>query len=325
MIKSDKKLVIIDIYSDIILLNISVILSFLLRYHENFQFSRFSNQDLNVFYLFNLAWLISLFYIGFNRKTLQSKRFFTKILTYLKRTITYTVLISILFYITKFQHPRSAVYSALIFYFILKVIFEYFFYLLITVQRFRGKNLTNIILIGSTQVTNKIDEYIANNRELGYNILSIVSSKQKKYSIEKIKKIIEKNRVNEIFIDYENNPSKINDYIDLADFHGIRVRLIPNFNNLLKESINIGYIGNIPLLNIRYSPLDDLVNLFVKRLFDIIFSIVAIIITFPITLFVFIYLFFLAKDLCYINQLDLVKVIKNSSYINLEAWYITIL
>ena len=104
----------------------------------------------------------------------------------------------------------------------------------------------------------------------------------------------------------------------MADFHGIRVRLIPNFNNLLKESINIGYIGNIPILNIRYSPLDDLVNLFIKRLFDIIFSIVAIIITFQLLCsYLFIY-FFLAKDLCYINQLDLVKVIKNSSYINLE-------
>ncbi|MFD0791992.1 undecaprenyl-phosphate glucose phosphotransferase [Mucilaginibacter litoreus] len=61
-----------------------------------------------------------------------------------------------------------------------------------------------------------------------------------------------------------------------ADKHGIRLKLIYNYDNTMQLPA-LTNLGNVPVLSLRKEPLDDISNVVTKRLFDILFSSLVII------------------------------------------------
>lgn len=61
-----------------------------------------------------------------------------------------------------------------------------------------------------------------------------------------------------------------------ADRYGIRLKLIYNYNRFIQSPF-LTNIGNIPVLSLRKEPLEDINNIVVKRLFDIVFSLLVIV------------------------------------------------
>lgn len=79
--------------------------------------------------------------------------------------------------------------------------------------------------------------------------------------------------VTEIFstITPEQNET-IYQLIDKADQACIRFRIIPNFNFHVQFPVHTDFLGNIPVFSRRNEPLDEVSNRIRKRLYDIIFS-----------------------------------------------------
>ena len=77
---------------------------------------------------------------------------------------------------------------------------------------------------------------------------------------------------------------KIIKLVRLADFYGIRVRIIPDFFKLFGDNFNVYTLGNTPIVNINEGPLDDYSNALLKRIFDICFSLLILILFFPVFL-----------------------------------------
>jgi putative colanic acid biosynthesis UDP-glucose lipid carrier transferase len=60
--------------------------------------------------------------------------------------------------------------------------------------------------------------------------------------------------------------------INQADQACIRFRIIPDLSQFIRKPVHIDYLNDMPVLSLRKEPLDDVANRMKKRLYDIIFS-----------------------------------------------------
>ena len=79
---------------------------------------------------------------------------------------------------------------------------------------------------------------------------------------------------------------EILELINYCENHLIRFCSVPNVRNYLRRSMRLTLVGDVPVLYMREEPLRQPVNRFVKRAFDVVFSL-----AFLCTLFPFIYIF----------------------------------
>jgi Undecaprenyl-phosphate glucose phosphotransferase len=78
---------------------------------------------------------------------------------------------------------------------------------------------------------------------------------------------------------------KYKEIILVCEKAGVRVSIIPDFYDILPAAPNFERLGDLSLINVRDVPLDEFVNRVLKRMFDIVFSLVIIIATSPILIF----------------------------------------
>jgi putative colanic acid biosynthesis UDP-glucose lipid carrier transferase len=70
---------------------------------------------------------------------------------------------------------------------------------------------------------------------------------------------------------------KIYDLMRLADEACIRFRLVPDFSLFVNQPMHLNYLSGMPVLSPRTEPLEDLANRIKKRIFDIVFSALVIV------------------------------------------------
>lgn len=161
-----------------------------------------------------------------------------------------------------------------------------------------GYNVTNILVIGTDSIALEYLKTIHNYKKYGYNIKGVLALDNKLVGygllgypiighVDEFEKLQEQNHYDEVVIalqlDQVEEGRKI---ISICDEEGVRVKFIPSYYEFLKVDMNIESLEGLPLLVVRDVPLDSIFNKFIKRVFDICFSIVAIVLTSPIMLFV---------------------------------------
>lgn len=77
---------------------------------------------------------------------------------------------------------------------------------------------------------------------------------------------------------------RIPEVLSACDKHGTRVTMVPFYNDYLPARPTIDVLDDCKLINIRQTPFDNLANAAVKRLFDIVGSLVLIVLTSPVML-----------------------------------------
>jgi len=78
----------------------------------------------------------------------------------------------------------------------------------------------------------------------------------------------------------------LRDILKMCDKEGVRIKIIPGYYEFLKLSASVEDLDGLPILTIRGVPLDSVLNRAIKRAFDILFSLTAILITSPIMIFI---------------------------------------
>ena len=161
--------------------------------------------------------------------------------------------------------------------------------------RKKGLNIKYTVFVGYSEGTDRFFKLIKENKHWGYNVLGIFDdSKTKPEGIEylggldKLDEYLSNNRdVDEIIITLEMKEyDKLKNIIAICEKLGVRAQIIPGYYKYLPAKPYVEEIGGMPLINMRYIPLDNILNRFIKRSIDIIGSLIAIIIFSPIMLVV---------------------------------------
>jgi putative colanic acid biosynthesis UDP-glucose lipid carrier transferase len=98
-------------------------------------------------------------------------------------------------------------------------------------------------------------------------------------TIDQLDSILQQHKVDEVFLALPSyQTEQINFVIEQCELQKVQVNVINDFNHLGVSSRKLTNYAGFPVVGLRYFPLDDAENRFFKRLFDILFSFIVIVV-----------------------------------------------
>ncbi|MCI6858900.1 MAG: undecaprenyl-phosphate glucose phosphotransferase [Eubacterium sp.] len=165
--------------------------------------------------------------------------------------------------------------------------------LILEQSRKKGYNLKHVIVIGFSAAAEAYIDRIKANPQWGYVIHGIFDDNLKKdfsyrniYCIGKIRdieKFLQKTSMDEVAITLSlKEYYKLGDIVNMCEKSGVHTKFVPDYYKFISTNPVTEDLNGLPVINIRNVPLTNTVNKFVKRLIDIVGSIVCIILFSPI-------------------------------------------
>nr|WP_255702309.1 undecaprenyl-phosphate glucose phosphotransferase [Flavobacterium sp. SM15] len=156
-------------------------------------------------------------------------------------------------------------------------LFVYYF-----LKRFRvvfGGNFRRVVILGNSKSVSQLADFFNENPDYGYKLVDTFSVNGKKQQqIEACLKFVSDNAIDEIYCslsDLENE--EVNQVIDFTDNNLKVLKFLPDDNKIFSHNIKFDYYGYIPVVSLRNIPLDKTTNKILKRGFDIILSLVVVV------------------------------------------------
>ncbi len=175
------------------------------------------------------------------------------------------------------------------------IIERFFFRSFLRYVRKKGYNQQYILVIGAGELGEKFANKIQENFYIGYKIMGFlddnkligekISNSKVIGSIEDLEKVIINNTIDMAIITVGSRHYKlIENLLNTVEKYGVKAEIVPDYYRYFNAKPAIDMIDDIPVINIRYVPLDNNLNRLIKRIFDIIVVTIGIIIISPILL-----------------------------------------
>ena len=169
--------------------------------------------------------------------------------------------------------------------FILVLIWRYSSVKLIYLYRKYGYNYDRVLIVGGGDVAHSLHDYFFSDDILGFKLLGVFSDDNLSFKsnvehgkLNEIHHFAIKNQIDEIYYTMPlTYTKKIKNLVDFADQNLIRFKVVPDFRGFPLRRVNIDFFDNVPVLSFRKEPLKDNLSRLSKRLFDIIFSFLVIV------------------------------------------------
>ena len=176
-------------------------------------------------------------------------------------------------------------------------IFRYMIHITLDHFRERGFNQKHILLVGYSNAAESFIDRVAANPQWGYIIRGILDDNMESGTnyngikvigrIDNLFVILPENKLDEIAITLSiEEYDKLEKIVSMCEKSGVHTKFIPDYNNIITSNPYTEDLFGLPVINIRYVPLQESFNRFIKRLFDIVGAFFAIIIFSPIMLLV---------------------------------------
>lgn len=283
-----KFLWLIQFIGDVSLLNIAFFISYLFS-DQTPPFSHITDHYITLHIIFNMSWIILA--VSFNIYIYSTVR--RRKLELVVWNLIKIVALHVLIIFTFIGALKESYYSRqmlLMTYLILGIsIFAWrlLFILFLNWYRKTGSNFRNVLIIGAGPVGLQVMRYIISKDNSGYRFLGFLDDatqhvKHKELvlgNVDALKEICESRfKIDEIFCTLPFTSSKkIRSIIEYGDNHLIRVHLVPDFRGFLNKKVDLEFYDHVPVLNIRKEPLESIFSRMLKRIFDIVFSLLVLI------------------------------------------------
>lgn len=156
--------------------------------------------------------------------------------------------------------------------------------------RVRGQNKKYVLLVGSGRAARAYLEAISSEKQLGFECVGYIGAEsdmnaQRLGDYDDILKVLESRGYDEVVCALGNGEAhRLSDVVEACELTGTKISVIPVIYRYMSPTSSIDMVGDVPLMNIRRIPLDNIGNAFLKRLTDIVGSLVLIVLTSPIML-----------------------------------------
>jgi len=190
--------------------------------------------------------------------------------------------------VSYFSHPFLPTNFVFIYPFVLMLCFgteKYIINRFVLFLRKRGYNLRHVIILGHGSSALQFYNLIINNPHLGYDVLGYFEDNAVEDNVcpylgklSEIGNFIDANVVNEVIVATPGiTIGEIEEITYVVDKAGIRIRIIPDFHFQFYNRYEFKQFGNIPTVSLRKEPLEETHNKFTKRTFDIVFTLLVLV------------------------------------------------
>ncbi len=224
-------------------------------------------------------------------------------------TVGIVILFSILFLLDSavMEHSSGRPFNAagdfsremLIYFYLLNVVLDILVRNLIRYGlrkiRKKGYNLKHILLVGYSRAAEEYIDRIIANPQWGYNVRGILDDNIERGTMYKGIKVI--GRIDNLFVILPENHLdeiaitlgleeyyKLEHIVALCEKSGVHTKFIPDYNNIIPTKPYTEDLLGLPVINIRYVPLSNTFNAFIKRVMDVVGSLLCIVLFSPVML-----------------------------------------
>jgi putative colanic acid biosynthesis UDP-glucose lipid carrier transferase len=153
------------------------------------------------------------------------------------------------------------------------------FYVLKKYRSIYGGNRRNVIIVGNDEKTIKLFKLFTENLDYGCNILKVFSFEAgKQKAIDESLKFALENNIDVVYCSLKDlKKNELNRFIDFSDDYLKEVKFLPVSDEMFSSNAKIDYYEYIPVISLQKTTLHDPITKVVKRVFDIIFSLLVIV------------------------------------------------
>lgn len=299
MIKENQRaLNVLLVIIDVLVISLSLLCSIWLRFKSTL-FAPGGHLGFYSYLLFLVfavipVYLILYFAFGLYKPRRTYKNIFSEATQLIKvNIVAFFTLVSILFIINQPDFSRIMLFLMAIIGTFFGIIERFAIRSVLKNLRVNHKNLKHILIVGDNDLAFSFAHKIRENPYLGFVVSGFLGrSEHVGEEIEgstvigafkDLDHVLENNRYDRVVLAIPlKYYYKINELVESCEKVGIKAEIIPDYIRYFPAQPSVDMIEDIPIINIRYVPLDDNFNKFLKYTSDYVISIIAIIITSPI-------------------------------------------
>ena len=232
----------------------------------------------------------------------RRKRFSFEVLKIIQvHVFSLLLLLSVLFILKEVDVSRSYLFLFLVNNILFISLYRYLVKAALKRLRQKGYNRQFVLILGAGTLGRNFYNKLKQHPELGYEVVGFLDDYQEKHEnnykhykpiigkIDDLESLLNDLIVDEVIIALPLDAHrKFGGIINVCEKVGVKTHIIPDFFDFLPSKPYFDNFAGMPLINVRDIPLDEFQNRFAKRMFDIGFATVAILITFPVMLASFI-------------------------------------
>lgn len=288
--------------SDFICIQVAFLIAWWIKF-ESFIATEKSHLPFQTYLLWSLLYgaiVIMIGYLVAFYSPKRKKRFaFEVYKIFQTQAISFLVFLSILFMAKEIDYSRTFLAIYLISSIFCIGLFRYTVKITLRTLRKKGYNKKYVLILGAGSLGRRFYQNLMNHPEMGFEVIGFLDdykqqhpNKYKDYKpiigkVDELEIILDRYIIDEVIIALPLNAyKKYSKIINSCEKAGIRALIIPDFYDYLPSTPYFDNFAGIPLINVRDVPLDELRNRFLKRAFDLVFAIIAIIITSPVMLLI---------------------------------------
>ncbi|WP_109850928.1 exopolysaccharide biosynthesis polyprenyl glycosylphosphotransferase [Aquimarina sp. AU58] len=155
------------------------------------------------------------------------------------------------------------------------------FVLLFLLSKYReifGGNIRRIVVIGDNKKTNQLIKFFKEKPDFGYKFQKKFCVNKEDFDLEECFYYIVENEIDEVYCSIaELSNSQLRNVVNFTENNLKILKFIPDNKDIFTKKLIFNYYGYIPVLSFRDIPLDDSINKFTKRTFDILLSLFVLI------------------------------------------------
>lgn len=229
--------------------------------------------------LISSAWFIIAVYLGF-----YEVYRYTKVIAILNCALKQMILFALFclaleLYYSEFGNQKRVIFFVFtsLFLIVSAKIFIYFF-----LRKYRvlvGRNFRTVVLLGNDENINPLKSFFTENPDYGYKLVKVFTLEDhKREKVDDCLSFVFENNLDEIYCASADLTEKqVRDIINFADNNLKTLKFIPDEKQMLSGNVKFEYYDYIPVISSRNILQDDTINRYIKRIFDLLFSIVIII------------------------------------------------
>lgn len=277
MIVNKKTIHTLRLISDLILLNLAFFLAATIAQSLDILLER--TIMLVLLLLSNILWFFYASMSGFY-SDFFSKPFAYQFTNILKSAVVQALLsVTFIFLVKEDLFTRNFIVLFTLFIILLISVRTIIFRKTLKTLRKKGKNVRNLLILGYNEAAGNFKQMIEKNPDLGYKFYGFLNGSNQENkekiigSIADLNSVLEKKEVDEVVIALQEGSSyRLDELIRVCNINAVKVHIIPDYLRFLGNRFQASSMGNFPIITAREEPLNEANWRFVKRVFDIFFS-----------------------------------------------------
>lgn len=276
------------LWTDVFLLNLSFVFAYLFRF-DGFS-ELFKNQYINLLLVANLIWILTIHILKTYQFSRLSYHFTIQMGKLFKAVLIHAAVIMAFLYLSK-QGEEYSRYQFLMTYGLLlfmSIMSRAAVVVFLKLYRQAGYNYNRFAIVGKGDLASLIREFYGERKELGYRYYGMFELGALENSIFTLESFVREKQLDYVYCCLnELSDDQVREVIKMGERQKTQIRLVPDFRGFMTNMATIEYHDMYPIIQVNTKPFSSFNEQTAKRTFDLVFSVIVMILGAPVFLLVF--------------------------------------